>query len=278
MLNQLQFRRREARVAQALEADVIQYEVADHVAYLWLNRPHKRNCVSAQLMQELGEAIDRAEEDPEVRVMVLRGRGNTFCSGYDLDELQEEFLSRSAAIEVAYKSAHFCDKIFNARKPSVAVLEGYTTAGGFEIMINCDFAIAAEDALIGDFHIRRALFGGAGPIYRLPRILGLRKAKELMLTGKLLTGKQAYDWGLVNDCAPAEKLDETVDEFVSHLVDKSPFQMAITKMCLNRSLDADTDTLMLVERLAVGVTLNSHDAAEGVSAFLEKREPAWTGS
>ena len=87
------------------------------------------------------------------------------------------------------------------------MLEGHTTAGGFEIMINCDFAIAAEDALIGDFHMRRALFGGAGPIYRLPRILGERKAKELMLSGKLLTGIEAKEWGLVNDVAPAEELD-----------------------------------------------------------------------
>jgi len=265
-------------VAQALEADVIQYEVADHVAYLWLNRPHKRNCVSAQLMQELGEAIDRAEEDPEVRVMVLRGRGNTFCSGYDLDELQEEFLSRSAAIEVAYKSAHFCDKIFNARKPSVAVLEGYTTAGGFEIMINCDFAIAAEDALIGDFHIRRALFGGAGPIYRLPRILGLRKAKELMLTGKLLTGREAYEWDLVNDCAPPAELDACVSRFVADLVDKSPFTMWITKMAINKGLDADQGSLMVMEHFATGVAMNSNDAAEGVAAFLGKRDPVWTGT
>jgi enoyl-CoA hydratase/carnithine racemase len=213
-----------------------------------------------------------------VRAIVIRGREGTFCSGFDLDELQGDFIGSSGAYEIAQRSARICDSIFRSPKPSVAVLEGYTTAGGFEIMINCDFAIAAEDAKIGDFHIRRALFGGAGPIYRLPRILGERKAKELMLTGKLLSGREAYEWGLVNAVVPADKLDETVDDFVAHLADKSPFQMAITKMCLNRSLDSDTDTLMLVERLAVGVTLNSHDAAEGVAAFLEKREPAWTGS
>jgi enoyl-CoA hydratase len=265
-------------VANVLEVDVIQYEVADHVAHIWLNRPHKRNCVSAQLMKELGEAIERAEADPEVRVMVLRGRGNTFCSGYDLDELQAEYISRSAAVEVAHASAHFCDRIFNARKPSVAVLEGYTTAGGFEIMINCDFAIAAEDALIGDFHIRRALFGGAGPLYRLPRVLGLRKAKELMLTGKLLTGREAMEWGLVNDCAPAEDLDACVARFVADLADKSPFAMWITKMAINKGLDADQGTLMVMEHFVTGVALNSDDAAEGVAAFLDKREPVWVGS
>ena len=261
-----------------LEVDVIQYEVSDHVAYIWLNRPHKRNCVSAQLMKELGEAIDRAEADPDVRVMVLRGRGNTFCSGYDLDELQAEYLSRSAAIEVAYDSAHFCDKIFNARKPSVAVLEGYTTAGGFEIMVNCDFAIASDDALIGDFHIRRALFGGAGPIYRLPRIVGLRKAKELMLTGKLLTGKEAKEFGLINDSAPAEELDACVEDFVKDLADKSPFTMWITKMAVNQGLDADMKSLMVMEHFCAGVAMNSNDAAEGVAAFLDKREPVWSGT
>jgi len=265
-------------MTSVVEVEPIQYEVDGHVARIWLNRPHKRNSVSQQLLQELDEARIRAENDPEVRVIVIRGREGTFCSGFDLDELQGDFIGSSAAYEIAQRSARICDSIFRSPKPSVAVLEGYTTAGGFEIMINCDFAIATEDAKIGDFHMRRALFGGAGPIYRLPRILGERKAKELMLTGKLITGLEACEWGLVNAVAPADRLDETVEEFVSHLADKSPFQMAITKMCLNRSLDADTDTLMLVERLAVGVTLNSNDAAEGVAAFLEKREPAWTGA
>ena len=158
------------------------------------------------------------------------------------------------------------------------MLEGYVTAGGFEIMINCDFAIADENAKIGDYHMRRGLFGGAGPIYRLPRIVGERKAKELMLTAKLLSGREAYEFGLVNAWATAAELDDTVDRFLSDLVDKSPFQTALTKMCVNRGLDADTETMMLIERLAVGVTLNSNDAAEGVASFLDKRGPVWTGT
>jgi enoyl-CoA hydratase len=261
-----------------VEVEPIQYEKEGHIARIWLNRPHKRNSVSQQLLRELDEARIRAENDPDVRVIVIRGREGTFCSGFDLDELQGDFVGNPAAYEIAQWSARVCDSIFRSPKPSVSVHEGYTTAGGFEIMINCDFSIAAEDAKIGDFHIRRALFGGAGPIYRVPRILGERKAKELMLTGKLLSGREAYDWGLVNAVAPAEELDTTVDRFIADLVDKSPFQMQLTKMALNRGLDADTDTLMLIERLAVGVTLNSNDAAEGVAAFLEKREPVWTGS
>jgi enoyl-CoA hydratase len=262
----------------AVETEPIQYEVDGHVARIWLNRPHKRNSVSQQLLQELDEARIRAEEDDNVRVMVIRGREGTFCSGFDLDELQGEFIGKSAAYEIALRSARICDSIFRSPKPSVAVLEGHTTAGGFEIMINCDFAIAEENAKIGDYHMRRALFGGAGPIYRLPRIVGERKAKELMLTAKLLSGREAYEFGLVNAWATAAELDDTVDRFLADLVDKSPFQTALTKMCVNRGLDADTETMMLIERLAVGVTLNSNDAAEGVASFLDKREPVWTGT
>ena len=191
-------------MAHAVEVEPIQYEVDGHIARIWLNRPHKRNSVSQQLLQELDEAVKRAEADDQVRVMVLRGRDGTFCSGFHLDELQSDFVGNTYALEIAQRSARVCDGIFNARKPSICVLEGYTTAAGFEIMINSDFAIAADDAQIGDFHMRRALFGGAGPIYRLPRIIGERRAKELMLSGKLLTGKEAKEWGLINDCAPAD--------------------------------------------------------------------------
>uniref|UniRef100_UPI001E42DFB9 enoyl-CoA hydratase/isomerase family protein n=1 Tax=Alteribacillus sp. YIM 98480 TaxID=2606599 RepID=UPI001E42DFB9 len=113
--------------------------------------------------------------------------------------------------------------------------------------------------------------------YRLPRYVGMRRAKELMLTGKLLSGKKCEEWGLVNVSAPFEELDKVVDEFLEPLVDKSPFVMWITKMAANRGLDADTDTLMVLEHLACNVVHQSGDAREGVQAFLNKREPAWTG-
>ena len=257
--------------------DDIQFERDGHIARVWFNRPHKRNCITVPMLHRLDEIITEIESDEEIRAVVVRGRGNTFSSGFDLDSLQSDFIGSSTAMDVAVVSAKVCDRFYTMSKPSVAVLEGYVTAGGFEVMISCDFAIADESALIGDFHIRRALFGGAGPIYRLPRMIGIRKTKELMLTGKLLTGKEAADFDLVNTSAPAEELDGCVEEFVSHLTDKSPFQMKLTKMAVDRGLDADIASLMVMEHLAVGVTLNSDDAAEGVAAFLEKRDPKWTG-
>ena len=152
----------------------------------------------------LGEALDRAEEDDDVRVVVIRGRGNTFCAGADLNMLDAEFLgTTNNSVKIAQVSARTFDRAFNLAKPTIAVVEGYAVAGGFELMISCDFCIAADDARIGDFHIRRALFGGAGPIYRLPRYIGLRKTKELLFTGKLLSGKECEEWGLANVSAPS---------------------------------------------------------------------------
>jgi enoyl-CoA hydratase len=265
-------------MTSVVEVEPIQYEVDGPVARIWLNRPHKRNSVSQQLLQELDEARIRAENDPDVRVMVIRGREGTFCSGFDLDELQGDFIGQTGAYEVAQRSARICDAIFRSPKPSVSVHEGYTTAGGFEIMINCDFSIAADDAKIGDFHIRRALFGGAGPIYRLPRYIGLRKTKELLFTGKLLSGKECEDWGLANVSAPAEELEQAIADFVAPMKDKSAFTMRITKLAANRGLDGDTETLIALESMTCNVAHQSQDAREGVQAFLEKRDPVWKHS
>ena len=191
-----------------VDTDHIVLEKDGDVARVWLNRPHKKNAVTVELLHRLDEIIVEVDNDPNLKVLVLRGRGNTFCSGFDLDELLADYVGTTNAMDVAVLSAKVCDRLYSMNTPSVAVLEGYVTAGGFELMISCDFAVASEDAKIGDFHIRRALFGGAGPIYRLPRMIGIRKTKELMLTGKLLSGNEAADFDLINASAPADELDE----------------------------------------------------------------------
>src|SRR5881409_2981020 len=204
--------------------EFVQYEVADGVCTIWLNRPEVKNCVNWALLTQLGQALDRAEADDAVRVVLIRGRGHTFCAGADLNMLDAEFLgTTNNSVRIAQVSARTFDRAFNLAKPTVAVVEGYAVAGGFELMISCDFAVVSDDAKIGDFHIRRALFGGAGPIYRLPRYVGIRKTKELMLTGKLLSGTEAVDFDLINAAAPAEELDQLVADFIAPIIDKSPF-------------------------------------------------------
>jgi enoyl-CoA hydratase len=261
------------------EPEFVQYEVADRVATIWLNRPEVKNCVNWTLLQQFGGALERAERDPDVRVVLIRGRGHTFCAGADLKMLDAEFLgTTNNSVEIAQVSARIWGRAFNLAKPTVAVVEGYAVAGGFELMISCDFAIVADDARIGDYHIRRALFGGAGPIYRLPRYIGLRRTKELLMTGKLLSGRQCADWGLANVSAPADELDSAVAEFIAPMKDKSAFTMRITKLAANRGLDGDTETLIALESMTCNVAHQSNDAREGVQAFLQKRDPIWTDS
>lgn len=267
--------------AAATEAanEFIQYEVRDNIAWIWLNRPEVKNCVNWDLLTQMGAAVDRAENDPEALAVCFRGRGNTFCAGADLNMLNSDFLATTnKSIEIAQVSARTYDHIYNLRKPTIAVVEGYAVAGGFELFISCDFAVVAAEAKIGDFHIRRALFGGAGPIYRLPRYVGMRKAKELMLTGKLLSGTECYEWGLANAVAPAAELEQAAVDFCSELVDKSPFCMHMTKAAANRGLDADTESLITLETMTCNVCHQSADAKEGVQAFLEKRDPVWVGA
>src|SRR6478609_2758248 len=248
-------------VQEQTAEDVIQYEVEGGIATIWLNRPEVKNCVNWQLLMDLGAALDRAEEDDDARIVVIRGRGNTFCAGADLNMLDSEFLGTSTnSVKIARVSAKTFDRAFNLEKPTIAVVEGYAVAGGFELMISCDFA----------------LVGGAGPIYRLPRYIGLRKTKELLYTGKLLSGKECEDWGLANVSAPSgDALEQAIADFCAPMLDKSAFTMKITKMAANRGLDGDTETLIALESMTCNVAHQSEDAREGVQAFLEKRDPVW---
>ena len=256
--------------------EFVQYEVTDGVATIWLNRPEVKNCVNWGLLTQLGAALERAEEDDDARVVLIRGRGQTFCAGADLNMLDSEFLgTTNNSVKIAQVSARTFDREFNLGKPTIAVVEGHAVAGGFELMISCDFAIAADDAKIGDFHIRRALFGGAGPIYRLPRYIGLRKTKELLFTGKLLSGKECEEWGLANVSAPTDRLEQAIADFVAPMKDKSAFTMRITKLAVICDHAADTETLIALESMTCNVAHQSDDAREGVQAFLEKREPVW---
>ena len=172
------------------DTDVVQYEVKGPIATIWINRPEVKNCVNPRVLDLLGEYGRRWPT--RASAPSCSAAAATPSAGADLSQLVGPKLSTTvASLDLAQLSAKTYDHFFNMKKPTIAAIEGYAVAGGFELMISCDFALAATTARIGDFHIRRALFGGCGPIYRLPRYVGLRKAKELMLTGKLLSGTEA---------------------------------------------------------------------------------------
>lgn len=256
----------------------VEYDVNGHVATIWLNRPEKRNALNRALFDELADAAARAEADPEVRAVLLRGRGKTFCAGGDLSMVRDEGTTVPTSLSVAKRAARTFAAFYEMGKPTVAVVHGHAVAGGFELMISTDFVVSTTDARIGDFHITRALFGGGGPIYRLPRLVGMRRAKELVLTGRTLSGVEAERINLVNAVAAPEDLDAAVKDFVAPLVALSPIAMSITKMALNRGLDGDTQTLMTMEHLACSLLHQTDDCREGIEAFLDRRDPVWLGT
>jgi enoyl-CoA hydratase len=249
----------------------VEYEKAPPLATVWLNRPDVRNAFDLPMLRGLRRALAAAERDPEVRAIVVRGRGGSFCVGADLALLD----SGASWIELSRFVSRTYDRLTESRKVTIAAVHGYAVAGGFELMLACDLAVAAEDARIGDGHIRTGLFGSAGPIYRLPRIIGVRRAKELMLSGDLLSGRQALDWSLVNAVAPAGELDALVKRFAARFTKRSPTVTWLTKLVASRGLEADVGTLQVLEQVASGVIAGLPDAREGIDALRENRSPEW---
>jgi enoyl-CoA hydratase/carnithine racemase len=253
------------------------YETRNAIATIWLDRPGRHNAINRDMLRGIRTLVARAEADDAVRVLLVRGANGTFCSGFDLSVTDGEVLGRSrVSLELVTDVTETLDVLAGMRKPTVAVAEGWATAAGFELLISCDFAIAAQDARIGDLHIRRGVTAGGAPSYRLPRIIGIRRAKELLMTGAVLSGTEAAAWGLINRTCPADELDEVVGRFVAPMVESSTYTMWLMKMAADRGLDGDTGTLMVVENLANALSMQSEDAQEGARAFLEKRPASWS--
>jgi enoyl-CoA hydratase len=274
-----------------MEFETLQYEKSKDgkVATIWLNRPEVLNAINTTLARERVEAFTMAAEDDDVRAIVLRGRGRAFCAGRDLRQLSgdvgKEPGSEGAGLGdmgESWKLVRDAGLIalnndWLIPKPTIAVVHGYAVAGGFEMMMWCDLAIVTNEAKIGDYHLNRGLLGGAGPYWSVPRSIGMRKAKELFWSGKLLSGQEAVDYGLANLSVPEAELDAAVDEYVAQFTNKSPLALAWCKLALSRSLESDRETIAVLEHFMVMGNHQTKDAKEGATAFLEGREPVWEG-
>jgi enoyl-CoA hydratase len=257
------------------DSDPVQYEVDGHTVRIWLNRPEKKNAFTLAMIDTMRRFFAQAQRDPDVRVIVLRGRGGTLCAGVDLSEVMA---SGEVSRDDHQPYLELCNTVAKSRKPTIAVIEGFLTGGGHSLVINCDFAIASTEAKMGDYYMRRGLIGAGNAYYWLPRIVGMRRAKNLILTGRLLTGSEAAEWGLVTEAVPPAELDQAVERLIAQLVDKSPLAMEMAKLALDRSLDMDWESFQAMQELSSDRIISpSYDAHEGISAFLEKRAPQFKG-
>lgn len=255
----------------------LEFSREGHVAHLQLNRPQKSNALNRALLEGLRSAIEEIESRDGVRCATVRGAGGTFSAGADLGALEGSIDdgNREAVNEYIDLIHDTLDRLADLSVPTVAVVEGFALAGGLEVLLACDLAIASEDAAIGDQHANYGLIAGGGGTQRLPRTVGVRRAKELMFTGERLSGDQAVEWELVNRTAPAEDLDDAVTELVDSLAEKSPVAAAKTKYLIDAGLETDVESGLAIERETSKTYLFSDTVEEGLSAFAEGRDPSF---
>ena len=251
-------------------------EKQGRVARLTLNRPAQMNAVSPELLDDLWAACDAVESDPEVKVVTLTGAGRAFCAGADLRVVQERATDPARWREFMTQWRRVYDRVEALPKPVIAGVHGMALAGGLELVLVCDLAVADEEARLGDQHANFGLLAGGGGSQRLPRVVGPRRAKELMLLGGWLSARQALEWGLVNRVAPAGTLPAVLDELAGALAEKSAAASAAVKRLVARAVDdADLRAGLDVEGETVSRHMQGADAAEGLAAFVGKRRPVF---
>jgi enoyl-CoA hydratase/carnithine racemase len=247
------------------------------VRHLVLNRPEKRNALSGELIRELGVAIEAAADDDEVRVVVVRGEGALFSSGMDVNDLRALSenpgdLRRSRRAILAWWNL-----LEEMPKPTICQIHGAALGGAFELALACDFRTMAEDAVAGIMEVRVGLLPDLGGCSRLPAVVGLGNAKELIMTGKVIDGREAHRIGFANRIAPADALDQATEALANELLACAPRAVGLAKRVMDGAAKPGL-ALTLEQEVAAQETLAAtEDFAEGTRAFFEKRDPEFAG-
>ena len=254
----------------------ITYEVADYVATVTINRPHRRNAIDLAAQERLVQLFDDALADPEVRVVVVTGAGDrAFCSGVDLKELDD--LARSGkqvSTPMTGTSRNVFEALLETYKPTIAALNGPAVAGGCELALACDLRIAAEHAFIGLPEARRGMGANFASVV-LPRLLPRAVALEMLYTGVHMDAPTAERWGLYNRTVPSDRLRSAVAEVASTIASNAPLTVRRFKEMAVKGWELPVHSAL---RLNVGPNpYTSRDREEGVRAYLEGRQPQWEG-
>ncbi len=263
-------------MSQQNSFETLIYRQSDGRAEIRFNRPHRLNAVVETFYREVLQAIALAEADEAVRVLVLTGEGRAFCVGADLKEHGKGQRSPHQQREYLVLGNEVCKAIQNASKPVIAAVNGYAAGAGAEMAISSDFVLMKERALLWLPEVSIGTFVGGGVSGLLPRLVGLAKARELIMTGRRINGREAEAMGLALRCFEDETFDAEVQSFAETLAKKAPLSLSFAKEHLNdpgRSME----TRLITELEALRACMVTEDWQEGVDAFAEKREPVFRG-
>ena len=252
----------------------IRIDVSEAVATLTIDRPAVKNALNRETVDECLDALRALATNDECGVLIVTGSGeSSFVSGSDIRDIQ----TRSSREGLAAIASSLCVAVEKFPRPTIAAINGYALGGGCELALACDIRIASEAAKFGQPELGLGIIPAAGGTQRLPRVVGLGWAKDLVLTGEVIDARQALAIGLVTMVTPAGQLQPRVRELAKKMLRQGPLAARLAKLALNASARVDLDSGLLIETLAQAICYDSEDKQEGTAAFLEKRKPKFTG-
>lgn len=258
--------------------DAVTVETRGNVMLITINRPEARNAVNAQVHEGVGDALEAADQDPEIRCVIVTGAGDkSFCAGADLVALSRgESLAPDDAVKQAWGFAGIVSHAIS--KPVIAAVNGMALGGGLEITLACDLALAADTAQFGLPEPKRGLFAAAGGVFRLPEQLPRKIAMEMILTGDPIPAARALELGLINAVTPREGLIDAAFALAERIAVNAPLSVQASKRMAQGIVDgkvAREESAWAQNRAESKVVFTSEDSREGPKAFAEKRAPVW---
>jgi enoyl-CoA hydratase len=243
------------------------------VGIVTLNRPRQLNALAGPLMQEMVAALEAHDADPSIRAIVLTGGPNVFAAGADIKEMSE-----ATPVDMLLRNnIGLWDRVKKLGKPLIAAVAGYALGGGCELAMLCDIVVAAENAHFGQPEINVGLIPGAGGTQRLTRIVGKSVAMDMVLTGRMLGAEEALQRGLVARVVPQELILEEAVKLGKELAKRPPISVRMAKESVTRAFEGRVDDGIDFERKAFYLLFATHDAHEGMQAFIDKRQPSYEG-
>ncbi|MFN0181577.1 MAG: enoyl-CoA hydratase/isomerase family protein [Gemmatimonadales bacterium] len=253
------------------------FDVRDGIAFITVNRPDKLNALNAQVITDLGLAVDHVRHSAEIRAVILTGAGpKAFVAGADISEFQN--LSGVAARRLSAKGSGIFRSIEKSPKPYIAAVNGFALGGGCELAMACHIRLASEAAKFGQPEVKLGIPPGYGGTIRLPRLIGKGRAIEILTTGSMIDAAEALRIGLVNRVHPADQLLAEAEKLARAIVANAPLAVAACLELATAQEALHMDDALALESSAFGTLFGTADAVEGTRAFLEKRPPTFQGN